>query len=554
MISKCIFHVGAALALGSSASAQALSWTQSGSGVNSNYAQSVAIAGDVDGDGFDDVIEGDPDASPLVFLDGEAKVYSGADGAVIYTYAGGVLDGLGVDVDGAGDVDQDGFADFVITSVEQAPVVYSGVDGSPLFAMTAVGSLTCESVAGAGDVDLDGYPDVIVGSSAGAAGNGRAWVFSGAYIAVGTPPQILYVFDGAAAGSGSLIAVDGAGDVNGDGHADLIVGQYAESGMVGPMPYCGIARVYSGADGTMIQVHRYFGACSGFGFSVAGAGDLDGDGFGEVIVGAPFEDTNGSNAGLARVFAGSNGALLYSYTGNDGGDQFGRSVDGTGDVNGDHFRDFLIGSPVDETAGGGGAVWMYSGRTGALMSVLGEQGGTYGIALAGGADFDGDDFSDFAISAPASGSNGELYAYAGICTGANYGYCTASPNTFSPNGGSITASGSTSIATDDLTLLARECPPNQHGIFFYGTQQQQIPFGDGTLCVGGSFFRIAPSVQIDPIGIATLALDMTAPPLGSGPGAIEAGDTRYFSFWFRDPLGGPAGFNYTNGRVLTFCP
>jgi len=56
------------------------------------------------------------------------------------------------------------------------------------------------------------------------------------------------------------------------------------------------------------------------------------------------------------------------------------------------------------------------------------------------------------------------------------------------------------------------------------------------------------------IGIATLPVDFNGAPIGSGPGQILAGDTRYFSFWFRDPGGGPIGFNYTNGLVLMLCP
>jgi hypothetical protein len=272
-----------------------------------------------------------------------------------------------------------------------------------------------------------------------------------------------------------------------------------------------------------------------------------------VIVGAPFDDLAGSNSGSAWVYDGATGALRHGFTGNDGGDQLGREVDGGGDVNGDHVPDLWISAPVDESAGGGGALWIRSGLNGGLLAILGEQGGGYGLGLAAGADFDGDGLTDFAVGAP-SFADGRIYAYTGVCTGANYAYCTAAPNSHSPNGGSITGSGSTRISADDLTLIARECPPNQSGVFFYGTQQQEIPFGDGTLCVGGSFFRLRPVVTMDANGIASLPLDYDGPPLGQGPGAISAGDTRFFSFWFRDPAGGPVGFNYTNGRVLTFCP
>jgi hypothetical protein len=147
-----------------------------------------------------------------------------------------------------------------------------------------------------------------------------------------------------------------------------------------------------------------------------------------------------------------------------------------------------------------------------------------------------------------------VYAYAGQCSGANEGYCVGAPNSYSASGATITASGSLSVADQDLTLLARQCPPGQFGMFFYGPSAAQVPLGNGFRCVGGQLFRLLPAVPIDALGIATTKVDFTQPPVSSGPGAILGGDTWYFQFWYRDPAGGGAGHNLTDARRLTFCP
>ena len=153
-----------------------------------------------------------------------------------------------------------------------------------------------------------------------------------------------------------------------------------------------------------------------------------------------------------------------------------------------------------------------------------------------------------------SGGLGDTYAYSGRCTGAGVSYCTSLPNSAS-SGGVITSSGSTSIAAQDLTLMARFCPPNQPGLFYYGSNQVNVPLGDGIRCAGGATFRINPPAFINGQGLATRQLDWSSAPIGSGPGAILPGSTWNFSFWFRDPNGpGGTGFNYTDGRSITFCP
>ncbi len=77
---------------------------------------------------------------------------------------------------------------------------------------------------------------------------------------------------------------------------------------------------------------------------MSGAGDVNGDGFDDLIVGARDDDNNGSNSGSARVFSGADGAILYTFNGDSNGDQFGVSVSGAGDVNGDGYDDLFVGA------------------------------------------------------------------------------------------------------------------------------------------------------------------------------------------------------------------
>ena len=93
--------------------------------------------------------------------------------------------------------------------------------------------------------------------------------------------------------------------------------------------------------------------------------------------------------------------------------------------------------------------------------------------------------------------------------------------------------------------------PDQFGLFFYGPETADAPLGDGTLCVGGASWRL-PVLTTDGTGSVSYALDVTQPP---NPAAmITAGSRWYFQFWFRDPASGGAGFNFSDGLAVDFCP
>jgi len=133
-------------------------------------------------------------------------------------------------------------------------------------------------------------------------------------------------------------------------------------------------------------------------------------------------------------------------------------------------------------------------------------------------------------------------------------YCVTSANSATA-GATMDFLGSTSIGANDLTIFAQDVPPMKPGIFFYGPNEIQAPFGDGFRCVGGMTRRVFPPVFSDALGNSIRSVDYTSPPFTGGPNAITSGSTWKFQLWFRD-LGGPGGtgFNLTNGLSLTFVP
>ncbi len=132
-------------------------------------------------------------------------------------------------------------------------------------------------------------------------------------------------------------------------------------------------------------------------------------------------------------------------------------------------------------------------------------------------------------------------------------YCVGAPNSVGP-GAAISLTGSVSVFVNDALLNATGTPPDQFGLFFYGPNQIQIPFGDGFRCVGGGVYRLG-AVISDASGYAFDVLDYTQPPMNAGSGHVSPGDSWNFQYWYRDPSGpGGTGSNTSNALAVTFCP
>jgi hypothetical protein len=308
---------------------------------------------------------------------------------------------FGTCVASAGDVDGDGVQDWIVgapRSAASAPYagrasVFSGRDGAELlrFEGDSASDWLGAAVAGAGDVDGDGHADVLVGAPRGTPPAGSAYLFSG------RDGSLIHAWQGVGAGDEFGRALAGVGDVDGDGVRDLAVGAPLADGAG---TNAGQLTLYSGADGAPIR--SFAGATwDQLGRAVAGAGDLDGDGRAEVVVGAPFADVGAFNGGSALVFAGADGALLFAVHGQGIGDQLGFAVAAGGDVDLDGIGDLLLAAPGADAAGiDSGAARLCSGSSGvALFSVPGLAEGEGLSAVAFVPDFTGDGRAEVLVGA-----------------------------------------------------------------------------------------------------------------------------------------------------------
>ncbi|MFQ5653564.1 MAG: integrin alpha [Planctomycetota bacterium] len=389
-----------------------------GEGDDHHLGLSVAGLGDIDGDGVPDYAVGAPFWSGTAGPErGKVYVHSGVDGSLIRAHAGaGVFDDFGFSIASAGDVDGDGAEDLLVGAWSfNGPAgqdagrayIYSGGDGSLIRVFDGEEALDefGSTVSGAGDVNGDGVGDQIISapfhSLPGSSGDGRVYVFSG------SDGTLLHIVNGTALGQGIGTSLAGAGDLDGDGRGEFAVGAIAGGpGMEGSVI------VYSGLDGTPLRVFTGENPVDFFGRSVANVGDLDGDGFDELAVGAPFADT--PDRGRVYVYSGLDGSLIYSRQGTQNS-FLGTSVAAAGDVDGDGTLEVAVGAPQLSPPGGAfaGGVFLYSGAAGILVDVIeGEQpAGGLGISLAGIGPLDcvgeselivGGDF----IDAPGGSNNG----------------------------------------------------------------------------------------------------------------------------------------------------
>jgi hypothetical protein len=343
-------------------------WTAEPDQSYAYFGYSVAGAGDVNGDGFDDVIVGADSYSNGQIQEGRAFAYYGSAAGLSTTpnwtaESNQTFAFFGYSVAGAGDVNGDGFDEVIVgassydngQSNEGRAFAYYGsateLRAAPDWTAESDQELASfgYSVAGAGDVNGDGYGEVIVGASSydnAQTNEGRAFAYHGSAAGLSTSPNWTAEPDQASAQFGNSVA--GAGDVNGDGHDDVIVGAWThDNGQTDEgraFAYLGSAVGLSTAPNWTAEANQ---SSAYFGVSVAGAGDVNGDGFDEVIVGAWLYDHGQTDEGRASVFCGSAPGLKVSSCrrgeSNQASAYFGVSVAGAGDVNGDRYDDRIVG-------------------------------------------------------------------------------------------------------------------------------------------------------------------------------------------------------------------
>ena len=449
-----------------------------GAGTSTQTGFSVAGAGDVNGDDIDDVIVGAPSAEPNGNNSGSTYVVFGSGTpvtpeslATLAPPSGFRIDGAaasdksGRTVSAAGDVNGDGFDDVIIGALgvgsgsrsnSGASYVVFGSASPSNVNLASPGSgwgfviegvarsdKSGTSVSSAGDVNSDGFADVLVGApeaNANGGDSGASYVVFGS----GTPTNVSlasltssigFKISGASAGDMSGESVSGAGDVNGDGFSDVIVGApYAdanartdsgESYVVFGSATPSNVDLASTSPGWGFQID---GAAAGdsLGTAVSGAGDVNGDGTDDVIVGAPAAQSNGNNSGSSYVVFGSaipssplDLSVLTASQGfrldGVGGGKSGRTLAGVGDLNGDGKADVAIGAPTTGNNGSvSGSAFVVLGSDEIVAPVLlgeltvdqgfridGAAGTQSGFSVAGAGDINGDGKPDIVVGAPA---------------------------------------------------------------------------------------------------------------------------------------------------------
>ncbi len=440
-------YLGSAVGLGSDGDPTNADWFAESNQAGAQFGISARSAGDVNGDGFSDVIIGAYNYTNSEFEEGVAFLYFGS------------ITGLGVDgnpgnadwsdesnfantkmghsVGTAGDVNGDGYGDIIVGAYlydglgtnDGRVYAYYGSPSGPSAAADLIidsgqgGAQFGIQVSTAGDVNGDGYSDIIVGAIGydnGEADEGRVFVFRGS--PTGLSATAAWTAESNQAGAQFGWAVGTAGDVNGDGYADVAIGAPFYNGSLSGE---GAAFVYQGsaaglgASGTPInadwkvegnQADAQMGATVGIGF----AGDVNGDGFADVLVGARFYESEfgPTNEGQASLYYGDASGLSTTagWTAESGQDnaQLSLAVAAAGDINGDGYGDVIVGAPLyDGGTADEGAAFVYQGSAAGLSAAAdwtaeSNQGSAaFGQSVASAGDVNGDGYSDVIIGAPA---------------------------------------------------------------------------------------------------------------------------------------------------------
>jgi len=529
--------------------------TLHGANAGDEFGTAIAFVGDVDGDGHDDFAIGSPGANASA---GSVTVYSGATSAALHTWNGGASnDRYGAALAGAGDIDNDGFDD-VLVGAPRGVIwlsiwfaggyveLRSGQTGAVL--RTIVGPLFPRgfggAVAGGRDLDGDQVPDFIVGAPGGAGAVGEVSVYSGstgALLRTHVPTDTGNANDGGVTLGFSLAFV---GDINGDGTEEYALG--APGVLSIAFSY---VQLFDGASGVGLWRTSTGGEDEEFGFSMAALGDVTGDGVGDLVVGAREDGSFGPAFGRVRVLDGTTGAIVASYGQGLGASMasgLGFAVTALGDLDGDGRPEFAGGVPGDEPlphfAPGAHATRVWSlNQTAALivLPVPSDPSDAFGMALASG-DTNGDGLRDLLVAEPYDDLNGDTSGAVHVYTlvRAPTVYCDSQVNSLGCTP-SISSTGSASATSaSSFDVRATNVLNNVSGLLYYSFAPQSTPYYGGTLCVRQPLHRTNAQDSAGNTGTSdcsgTLAFDFNAYIQSGADPALIAGKEVFAQYWSRD--------------------
>jgi FG-GAP repeat/FG-GAP-like repeat len=534
-----------------------------GMAANDQSGRSVSSAGDINGDGIDDLIIGGRYADPNgISNSGQSYVVFGSRGGFsanlnLSTLNGtngfkingiGVFDQAGWSVSSAGDINDDGIDDLIIgangadpngISSGQSYVVFgrrsgfsanfnlSTLNGTNGFKINGIAASDFSgiSVGSAGDINGDGIDDLTIGADRadpnGITNSGQSYVVYG-----NAAPELDlngsnnlvpgFKINGIAAGDESGRAVSSAGDINGDGIDDLIIGasNADPNGTNSGQSYVVFGQRSGFSDNLNLST---LNGINGFringiavddnsGESVSSAGDINGDGIDDLIIGAIRFDLNGSSSGQSYVVFGSrsgsssnlnlstlNGTNGFKINGIAAGDNAGFSVSSAGDINGDGIDDLIIGAPDADPNGiidSGQSYVVFGSRSGFSANLnLSTLNGTNGfkingiaagdesgLAVSSAGDINGDGIDDLIIGAFLANPNGALSGQSYVVFGSRSGFslnfnlstlngtngfCINGIASFDSSGYSVSNAGDINgDGIDDLIIGAFRANPN----------------------------------------------------------------------------------------------
>ena len=326
-----------------------LIWSAAGSVSEGRLGMGVEYGGDINNDGTADVVA----AAPLASV---AYAYSGVDGKIIHEFRGDSTGAFGLHLSGVDDIDGDGFGDILIGEPYQvfnAPVKAEKVTHPgktpPLLTQAKTGK---KLISWEGEETDDAFGTAVAGRvvgnekylvvgapNAGPSNGGRAYVYDG----LNQEPRFILEADSSGSRFGGMF-MSVAGDVNGDGTHDLYVSDWSNGGGGSGR---GRAYVYSGSNGE--KLHSWSGDTDGEGFGIgtADCGDVNGDGYADLAVGSWQFSGAAPGGGKVRLHSGKDGSLIRAWTCKTMGDTFGFDTTGLGDVDGDGTIDLLITSALE---------------------------------------------------------------------------------------------------------------------------------------------------------------------------------------------------------------